>query len=920
MLVLGAALLPAIFMGWRYYQDRGRDIEVAKTGLVVAARTIASNLDAKIQGTAQLHFGLAQARVLSDRNKAACSDFLSDVLEKNPQYTGILTIDPDGSLYCDSLRTGRSLDLRDRDYFKRALDTADSIVIQTAFGRLTGMAVLQIAYPVRDEYRQLQFVLLASLDLDKFLKNQTRNLPPGADILLVDREGTVLVGSSSKPGAESPGSSIAASELFRFAAQKSGGTKELADASGDTKVWTVADTPAVGGVNLYVMAGLAKSELVAAPNRRLAEDMAVLAAFSVLLIACVWLMAELGIRSQIRRIADVAERIGAGDLSARIQQPYANGELGKLMSLLNGAAASIQRQRHDIETLNERLSRSQQLEKLERERLDIAINNIIQGLVLVDADARIVVCNRQYIEMYGLSPEVVRPGLSFRELIAHRKATGSFKGDVEELCATVLREVEQKVASRQILESGRGRLIETLTQPLDTGGWLATMEDITERKRYDERIAHMAHYDALTDLPNRALFRERLDAALDAIGPGDQVAVLYIDIDQFKSVNDSLGHTIGDELLRTVAARLRGCLAPTDFTARIGGDEFAIIRTAVGDPAEMTDLVGRIYAAIRQPYECVGHLLTADASIGIALAPQHGATQDQLLKNADLAMYEAKAGGRRTYRYFEPAMEARVTALRNLEMDLRQAITDGGFEIHYQPLVNIADGKVTGCEALLRWRHPSRGMISPAEFVPVAEETGLINQLGEWVLAASCAEAATWPGDIKVAVNVSPVQFGGEGFALKVAAALASSGLPPHRLELEITEAVLIRDDAAALTMLHQIRALGVRIALDDFGTGYSSLSYLQRFPFDKIKIDRSFIKNIEDPNGAAYIVKAVVDIAAARQMTTTAEGVETAQQLDELRKLGCTEMQGYLFSPAVPVSKLAPLLSSPERRLAGAA
>jgi len=920
MLVLGAALLPAIFMGWRYYQDRGRDIEVAKTGLVVSAQTIASNLDAKIQGTAQLNFGLAQARVLSDRNKAACSDFLAEVREKNPQYTGILTIDPDGSLYCDSLRTGRSLDLRDRDYFKRARDTADSIVIQTAFGRLTGAAVLQIAHPARDEYQQLQFVLLASLDLDKFLKNQTRNLPPGSDILLVDRQGMLLTGSSSKPGAERPGNSIAASELFRFAAGNVGGTKELADANGDTKVWTVAETPRVGGVNLYIMAGLAKSDLVAVPNRRLAEDMAVLAAFSILLIAGVGLMAELGIRSQIRRIADVAERIAAGDLSARIQQPYAKGELGNLMAVLNGAAGSIQRQRHDIETLNQRLSRSQQLEKLERERLDIAINNIIQGLVLVDAEARIVVCNRQYIEMYGLSPEVVKPGLTFRELMAHRKDTGSFTGDVEQLCSSVLRDVAEGIASRRILESGDGRLIDTLTQPLPTGGWLATMEDITERKRYDERIAHMAHYDALTDLPNRALFRERLDAALDAIGPGDQLAVLYIDIDQFKSVNDSLGHTIGDELLRTVAARLRGCLAATDFAARIGGDEFAIIRTAVGEPCEIADLVARIYAAIREPYECVGHLLTADASIGIALAPQHGASQDQLLKNADLAMYEAKAGGRRTFRYFEPAMEARVTALRTLEMDLRQAITDGGFEIHYQPLVSIADGKVTGCEALLRWRHPSRGMISPAEFIPVAEETGLINQLGEWVLAASCAEAATWPGDIKVAVNVSPVQFAREGFALKVAAALASSGLPPHRLELEITEAVLIRDDAAALAMLHQIRALGVRIALDDFGTGYSSLSYLQRFPFDKIKIDRSFIKNIEDPSGAAYIVKAVVDIAAARRMTTTAEGVETAQQLDELRKLGCTEMQGYLYSPAVPVSKLAPLLSSPDRRLAGAA
>jgi FOG: EAL domain len=307
----------------------------------------------------------------------------------------------------------------------------------------------------------------------------------------------------------------------------------------------------------------------------------------------------------------------------------------------------------------------------------------------------------------------------------------------------------------------------------------------------------------------------------------------------------------------------------------------------------------------------VGHLVTTDASIGIALAPQDGTELVELLKNADLALYAAKADGRRTYRFFNPGMDARVKALRILELDLRQAIADGGFELHYQPLVSLADNRVTGCEALLRWRHPKRGMISPAEFIPVAEETGLINPLGEWVLITACTEAALWPDHVKVAVNVSPVQFRSQAFALKVAAALAISGLPAHRLELEITETVLIRDDEAALVMLHQLRALGVRIALDDFGTGYSSLSYLQRFPFDKIKIDRSFIKDIAEPDGSACIVQAIVNIAAARHMTTTAEGVETQQQLDALRNLGCNEMQGYLYSAAMPAAEIFQLFLS---------
>jgi diguanylate cyclase (GGDEF)-like protein len=393
--------------------------------------------------------------------------------------------------------------------------------------------------------------------------------------------------------------------------------------------------------------------------------------------------------------------------------------------------------------------------------------------------------------------------------------------------------------------------------------------------------------------------------------------VLYIDIDEFKSVNDSLGHPIGDELLKAVAARLGHCVRETDVVARLGGDEFAIVQTGVEHPTDVTDLVARIYRAIREPYDCLGHQVAADASIGIALAPEDGTDLDQLLKNADLAMYGAKADGRRTYRFFEPEMDARVKARRTLELDLRQAILEGGLELHYQPLVNLRDDRVTGCEALLRWRHPQRGLISPAEFIPVAEETGLINPLGEWVLTAACAEAATWPDDVKLAVNVSPVQFKSQTLALKVAGALAASGLAANRLELEITEAVLIRDDDAALATLHRLRAVGVRIALDDFGTGYSSLSYLQRFPFDKIKIDRCFIADIAEAGGSSPIVQAVVNIAAARNMTTTAEGVETEQQLDRLRTLGCTEMQGYLFSPARPAAEIRRLLRSRDKRAA---
>jgi diguanylate cyclase (GGDEF)-like protein/PAS domain S-box-containing protein len=665
---------------------------------------------------------------------------------------------------------------------------------------------------------------------------------------------------------------------------------------------------------------------------------------------------------------------------------------------------------------------------LQKQQLDTALNNMTQGLVLYDASARIILCNRRYIDMYGLSTDIVKPGCHFRDLIQHRQDTGSYDGDVDEFCSTIMRNVAQgKVTHMNMESAGRSYLI--VNKPLAQGGWVATIEDITERRnleqerdrnyaflrqiidhipiqitvkdvrdrryllvnrvaethfglasdaivgktapdifagaiadattardeealnsptglfvdeapwdgstlgrrfmnstriaildqagearylvnvvddvtdrrRADERIAHLAHYDALTDLPNRVLFRERIERELQRTGQGEQFALLYIDIDEFKGINDSLGHHVGDELLKTVADRIRSCLGEFDLIARLGGDEFAVIQTGVRNVRDVVEFVTRIHESIRQPCQCFGHQLSTDASIGIALAPQDGTDLDQLIKNADLAMYGAKAGGRRTHRFFEPAMDASAKARLAMEQDLRQALVDGGFEIHYQPLVNLHRDEVTGCEALLRWRHPERGMISPAEFIPVAEDTGLIVELGEWVLKTACAEAASWPDHIRVAVNVSPVQLKCPTLALKIVGALESSGLRASRLEIEITEAVLIRDDETALAILHQLRDIGVRIALDDFGTGYSSLSYLKRFPFDKIKIDSCFISDIAEVDGSSAIVQAVVNIAASRNMTTTAEGVETLEQKELLRALGCTEMQGYLFSAAKP-------------------
>lgn len=542
---------------------------------------------------------------------------------------------------------------------------------------------------------------------------------------------------------------------------------------------------------------------------------------------------------------------------------------------------------------------------LEKQRLDTAVNNMTHALVLFDGDQRLVMCNERYIEMFAVSREVVKPGCTLRELIRHRKDTGSFRGDVDRYCAIFLDSLREGKSTQATINGAGGRTVQLLFQPLPDGaGWVTTLEDITERRRSEERIAHLAHYDSLTELPNRLLFRERLAQALQRTDREGQIAILYIDIDGFKAVNDTLGHSVGDELLKGIALRLHACVGETDVVARLGGDEFAIILNAAGDQSEVAGLVGRIHRAIREPYDCLGHQLMTDASIGIALAPAGENDLEQLVKNADLAMYDAKASGRRTFRFFDPGLEAKAKARHRLEQDLRQAVADRAFEVHYQPILDLRSGAIAGCEALVRWRHPERGFVSPAEFIPIAEDIGVIDEIGDWVLNAACMEAARWPATVNIAVNVSPTQFRSQTLSLKVAAALARSGLPARRLELEVTEAVLIQDREMAVDVLSQLRALGVSIALDDFGTGYSSLSYLHRFHFDKIKIDRSFISGLSEDRSRS-ILRAALGIAASQNLITTAEGVETEEQRRLLLELGCTQMQGYLFSPARPAGEL---------------
>jgi diguanylate cyclase (GGDEF)-like protein/PAS domain S-box-containing protein len=573
------------------------------------------------------------------------------------------------------------------------------------------------------------------------------------------------------------------------------------------------------------------------------------------------------------------------------------------------------------EDITERERAGEELKEQHR-RFDVALENMAHGLCMFDADWRVIVCNKRYIDMFGMSTAVVRPGVTMRQVLEHSIALGNYRhlnATVDELfrhLVDTLTTEKNLIINRSLSD---GRLIKVTHEPMRQGGWVAIYEDITERHRAEQSIAHMARHDALTDLPNRVLLRERMAEGLARVeAQGEKLAVLCLDLDNFKGVNDTLGHPIGDRLLGAIAERIRDTVGEADTVARLGGDEFAILQ-ANATPSAAGTLARRLVAVISEPVEIDGQEINSGVSIGIALAPNDGTAADHLMKCADLALYRAKAEGRGTFRFFEPDMDAHIQARRALEVDLRRALAHGEFTLAYQPQINLAGNELVAMEALLRWSHAERGAVPPSEFIPLAEEMGLIVPLGEWVLREACKDAARWPEPIKVAVNLSPVQFRNRGLVTMVMQALAAARLSPSRLELEITEAVLLQDDEAIVTMLHQLRALGVRIAMDDFGTGYSSLSYLRSFPFDKIKIDRSFIKDIDRNRDSAMIIKAIAGLGQSLGIETTAEGIETPEQLELVRRAGCTEMQGYLASPPRPAAEAAELIARFRRDAAAA-
>jgi diguanylate cyclase (GGDEF)-like protein len=794
---------------------------------------------------------------------------LTDRLGRLPQADVITLAGSDGQLVNSTRSWPRAhANFFDRDYFQQLMKNRDGeiYVNPPVTSRLTGDWIIFFNKRISGQDGTFLGVASVGVKID-YLKNIYEAIASlrHRSFLFLRTDGTVLVrhpDPTSRAGRTMP----AGSPWYALVAQ--GGGYYRSPGYFDDQARFVAVRP-VRGYPLVVNVAVAENAALANWRRRAAF----IGGGTLLAVFCAIVLSA-ALTAQVRRLLE--SEISLAEREAKLTE-----------------------QSRDLASANE--------------QLDAALNNMSQGLCMFDQEGRLVVCNGRFLETYGLPAEIIKPGCTVRDILEFRSVTGTLSAGIERYLEDLFAHLARGQVFAAEAHSKDGRVISVVNLPIPGGGWVGTHEDITERRRTAARIAHLARHDALTDLANRALFWETMDEALTRLRQRhERFCVFVFDLNLFKSVNDSFGHPIGDQVLKGVAERLRAAVPESDTIARLGGDEFAILHSIVSDGREESIvLANRLLKTICEPYKLDGNQIVIGISIGIALAPDNGADADQLLKNADLALYRAKSEGGNRYRFFSTEMDAEMRVRRALQADLCGAVSrsqaDGHseFVLHYQDIINVTSGEICGAEALVRWHHPSHGLLGPDKFIPLAEEISVIIPLGEWIIRKACSDAARWPSHIKLAVNLSPAQFLNDNLVDVVVHALESSGIAPERLELEITESVLLQKSADNLSILHQLKGLGISIVLDDFGTGYSSLSYLRLFPFNKIKIDRSFVAELSSRADCAAIVCAMTNLGRSLDIDTTGEGVETHDQFELLRAAGCTQAQGYLFSRPRPASEM---------------
>ncbi|MGD0723082.1 MAG: EAL domain-containing protein [Roseiarcus sp.] len=883
VLLAGGALLCGLMVAgvwWFVEAGRASALNDAQRELMALSRALSEDTDRALQGAEILQTGVVArlqamgVATASDLARVAATAEFHELL--NQKASDILYVermaiaDANGDILSDSkVMPPPKVNLADRSYFQmlKSDPTRRSFVGDPSPGKVTNAFTIHLAARISGPKGEFLGLVLSSIKVAYFETAFSTFVMPGGRVSLFGENGVLL---ARAPHIDKEFQKLySADPMFNGAAPQTQGVVVLPGV-GEGRTERVVGFTRLPRYSLVMTVSKGRDEILAEWN---------------------------GL--------------------ARIFYAATAAVLGLIGTTIVVLSRSVDQQRKVAAAEQARVAA--EVEAVHAGRFEIALNNMLQGLCMFDKEDRLIVCNARYGQMYSLPAQLARPGTAWRDIVAHRIERFGYRNlDLADVVAQHQAIDLTRAAETRTRELGDGRTILIRHQPITEGGWVATHEDITERRKADERLSHMARHDALTGLPNRILLQERFAQAVERLAEGEQFAVLCLDLDHFKETNDTLGHPVGDALLRDFATRLKTTLGAGDTVARIGGDEFAIVQVAIAGADAAADLARRILAVATKPFEIAGHRIDIGASVGIACAPRDGDDGALLLRKADIALYRAKSDGRRDFRFFEAAMDNELQSRRLLEIALREAVEQESFEVFYQPLLDARSRTIRSFEALVRWRHPERGLVSPAEFIPLAEETGLIVPLGAWVLRSACRQAALWPADVRVSVNLSVHQFKAANLVETVRSALAAAGLAGRRLELEITESVLLIESARTLEILHELRGMGIKIAMDDFGTGYSSLSYLRSFPFDKIKIDQSFVRNL-DQRDAQEIVRAISSLGQTLGITTTAEGVETEAQLAAVIETGCIEVQGYLFSKPVPAPNVAALLEKYYYRLKAA-
>lgn len=916
MLLILAAVLPAFLLVlYSTFEQRREAAEYAQKDALKMAQTVAEGHRAASSFVRQMLMGLSSLPEIPGAKSAApCNKMLANILLFNPDYANVGVARSNGDVVCSALPLPGPVNVADRAYFQRAISTGEFSIGDYQVGRIAAKRGIHFGYPLLNAGNQIWGVAFALLDIERLNERlaETPHLETRDVAMLLDGEGKIL--ARHPDPANYVGKSMAALPLFKQIQQSQGeGTYESVGLDGTR--WIFAFTPLLNRPSCcaYAVVGIPAEAVYAKANHAFVRNVSLMAGMGLLVLALAWAGGDVLVLKRVRALSSAARRMGQRDLTVRSGLPHDEEEMGQLARSFDEMADNLEAWKNQV------LQSSHEVEKLGY-RNQLILDSAGEGICGVDRDGKVVFINPAGTAMLGYSADELI-GLPLHQTVHCRKTDGTpFPQEECPLHAAIEDGISHQGNDEMLWrKDGSGFHADYTVVPMLEGekvtGAVVTFRDVTERKRHEEQMEQQATHDTLTGLANRTILNDRIGLLIErAAREKSVVALLLLDLDRFKEINDSLGHGAGDELLRGMAARLTELMRDSDTVARLGGDEFVVlVEMDTADSA--IPVAQKILDALTKPFSISGREVFASASIGISLYPKDGGNSEELLKNADVAMYRAKKHGFNKFLFYDENMNASSVERLNLETHLRHAVDNGELLLYYQPQVNLHSGEIIGAEALIRWQHPEMGLVSPAKFIPLAEETGLIFPIGDWVMRTACAQVKVWQDagvmTPPVAVNLSAHQFRQRHLVKMVTGVLLDSGIDGRYLELEMTESAVMEDADRVIKVLRELKDMGTSISIDDFGTGYSSLSYLKQFAIDKLKVDQSFVRELtRDPSDAAIVV-AIITMAHSLGLNVIAEGVETEGQMAYLRSHGCDEMQGYFFSRPVPAGDFEQMLRS---------